>query len=105
MLHDNLKMITGKNYDIISYLCKKYDVDKLWAFGSVCTNMFSDKSDIDLLISFNDISVEKYTDNYFNLHDSFENIFKRPVDLLTVKMLSNPYLIKVMEKTKTLIYG
>ena len=104
-MQNNLKILTDKNYDKISYLCKKHDVDKLWAFGSVCTYQFSDKSDIDLLISFNDISIEKYTDNYFNLHESFESIFQRPVDLLTVKMLSNPYLIKVMEQTKTLIYG
>jgi len=102
---NNLQMLIDKNYDNISCLCKKHDVAKLWAFGSVCTDKFSDKSDIDLLISFNNISIEKYTDNYFILHERFENIFQRPVDLLTVKMLSNPYLIKVMDKTKTLIYG
>ena len=72
---NNLKILTGKNYENISYLCKKHDVAKLWAFGSVCTDKFNDKSDIDLLISFNDISIEKYTDNYFNLHESFDNIF------------------------------
>ena len=30
-------------------LCKKHKVKKLFAFGSVLTNRFNDKSDIDLL--------------------------------------------------------
>jgi len=72
---NKLNKLINKNYNNISYLCKKHDVAKLWAFGSVCTDKFIDKSDIDLLISFNDISIEKYTDNYFNLHESFDNIF------------------------------
>jgi hypothetical protein len=29
------------------------------------------ESNIDILISFKDISIEKYTENYFELHDKF----------------------------------
>ena len=88
----------------IHNLCKKYQVKKLYVFGSVCSEKFDDKSDIDFLISFKDIPIEEYSDNYFTLHELFENLFSRKIDLITENSLSNPYFIKFMEKTKTLIY-
>jgi uncharacterized protein len=36
----------------LSELCKKYKVQTMFAFGSVCTDSFNESSDIDLLISF-----------------------------------------------------
>lgn len=44
-------------------LCEKYDVKIMYAFGSTVTSDFSESSDVDILISFKDISFEKYTDN------------------------------------------
>lgn len=100
-----MNQILSKNIKLINKYCEKYNVEQLYAFGSVCTPVFNDKSDIDLLIDFQkNISIEKYTNNYFILRELFEKIFKRPIDLLTVNMLENPYFIKVMEKTKTLLY-
>lgn len=66
---------------------------------------FNDKSDIDILISFKDISIEKYTDNYFELHYKLEELFNRKIDLLTENSLSNPYFIESIEETKQLLYA
>ncbi len=100
-----MNKILTKNISEIEKYCEQYNVSQLYAFGSVCTNKFNDKSDIDLLINFQkNISIESYTDNYFILHELFEKMFKRSIDLLTFNMLENPYFIKVMEKTKTKIY-
>ena len=49
-------------------LCNIYNVKSMYAFGSVCTDKFNDNSDIDLLISFDNLSIEQHTDNYFDLH-------------------------------------
>jgi predicted nucleotidyltransferase len=76
-------------------------VEKLHAFGSVTSDSkFSDDIDIDFLIKFKDISYEKYADNYFRIHELFENLFNRKVDLITENMLSNPYFIKKINQTK-----
>lgn len=92
------------NKDKISSLCKTYNVKELFAFGSVCTDRFNDKSDIDLLIVFNKMDYADYADSYFNLADEFEELFRRHVDLITDKSLSNPYFINSLNQTKTLIY-
>jgi uncharacterized protein len=99
-----MQRIIEDNAEMIKDLCKMYNVKSLYAFGSVCTDKFNDESDIDLLISFNFMDYGDYADSYFNLADKFEELFKRPVDLITDKSLYNPYFITSMNKTKTLIY-
>lgn len=94
---------TYKN-ELIS-LCKRYDVKVMYVFGSAVTSDFSQSSDVDILISFNDISFEKYTDNYFELHKELESLFQRKVDLLTERSLKNQYFIESIEKTKQLLYA
>ena len=86
-------------------LCEKYDVKIMYVFVSAVTSDFSESSDVDILISFKDISFEKYTDNYFELHDALVNLFQRKVDLITERSLSNPYFIESIEKTKQLLYA
>ena len=100
-----MQKIIKDNIDALKELCKSYDVKKLYIFGSACTNQFKDDSDIDILISFKDISIEKYTDNYFELHYKLEELFNRKVDLLTENSLSNPYFIESVEETRHLLYA
>ena len=96
--------ILTKNRKKIEALCLNRNVKSLFAFGSVCDDNFGDSSDIDLLISFNPMEYADYADNYFLIADEFEEIFHRPVDLITDKSLSNPYFIDSINLTKTLIY-
>jgi uncharacterized protein len=98
------RLITD-NMDKIKTLCMTHNVRSLFVFGSVCTDTFNDSSDIDLLISFMPMDFGDYADTYFVLADKFEDLFQRPVDLVTEKSLSNPYFIDSINQTKTLIYG
>ena len=97
------KILTERIKDI-KKLCKFYKVRTMYAFGSVCTYKFNENNDIDFLISFDNLSIEQYTDNYFDLHYKLQGLFNRPIDLLTENSLSNPYFIKGVEQTKQLIY-
>ncbi|HOU03379.1 MAG: nucleotidyltransferase domain-containing protein [Bacteroidales bacterium] len=98
------KIIEGKE-GAIRELCLQYDVKSLFLFGSVSTGKFKKSSDIDILVSFKDISIEKYTDNYFELHYRLENLFNRKIDLVTVNSLANPFFIQSIEETKILLYA
>jgi hypothetical protein len=89
----------------IRNLCKRYDVKALYLFGSVCSGNFDNNSDVDILISFKDIPVERYTDNYFELHYKFEELFNRKIDLVTDNSLHNPFFIESVENTKVLVYA
>jgi predicted nucleotidyltransferase len=100
-----MQRIIEDKIDALKEMCKTFDVKTMYVFGSVCTDNFNDTSDIDILISFKDISIEKYTDNYFELHYRLEKLFNRKIDLLTENSLSNPYFIESVEETKQLLYA
>ena len=99
-----IRLIENNKFDL-QRLCEKYDVKSMYLFGSATSEEFNDSSDIDILISFKEISFEKYTDNYFELHEALEKLFERKVDLLTEQSLSNPYFIQSIEQTKQLLYA
>lgn len=87
-------------------LCRAYEVKSMYVFGSASTgSSFTNESDVDILIAFKDISIEAYTDNYFNLNYELQGLFDRKIDLLTENSLSNPYLIESIEETKLLLYA
>jgi uncharacterized protein len=89
----------------IRQILKENRVKKAYAFGSVCTDAFKDDSDVDILIAFEDsLDPIIYGENYFKIVAEVERIVGRTVDLVTERTLRNPYFIKVMNQTKTLIY-
>lgn len=69
-------------------LLKKYHVKKIGLFGSYVRNEASNKSDIDLLVDFE----EKTFDNFIELAFELEKIFDKKIDLLTEKGIS-PYIL------------
>ena len=91
--------------DKIKTLCAKHKVNKLFVFGSVLKDTFTNESDIDFVVDFEKLDLSDYADNYFDLKDQLESIFNRPVDLLEEKGIRNPYLRKQIENEKNLIYG
>jgi len=97
--------IIEQNIDKIRDLCSKYKVARLFVFGSVLSERFKKDSDVDLIVDFQDIDLYDYADNYFDLKSSLEKIFKRNVDLLEDKAISNPYLRQSIDSSKQLLYG
>jgi predicted nucleotidyltransferase len=90
----------------ISALCKKYHISTMYLFGSAATGKFTEDSDIDLLVTFqNNVTLEDYADNYFDLMFELEDMFGRKIDIVPENTLSNPYFIRSVEQTKQLIYA
>jgi Predicted nucleotidyltransferases len=94
-----------KYKSIIVRLCKKHKVKSLYVFGSVLTDKFNKDSDIDFVVNFDNLPLEDYADNYFDLKFSLEDILHRPIDLLEEKALHNPYFISNLNQQKLLVYG
>lgn len=95
------------NLQRIIDLCRQYKVKSLAVFGSILTDRFNDKSDVDLLVDFEPIDHDKfdYVDNYFGFRDALELLFNRKVDLIEEKGLRNKYFIANINRSKQIIYG
>ena len=91
--------------EVINTLCEKHHVRNLFVFGSVLTERFTNKSDIDMIVAFDKVTLEDYADNYYDLKFALEDLFNRPVDLLEQQALTNPYFNKKVDAQKQLVYG
>jgi predicted nucleotidyltransferase len=96
--------VIEKNRSKLIELCEKHNVQQLYMFGSVLTDKFNSKSDIDLLIQFAAIDETAYFDNYMDLKEQFEILFQRSIDLVENQAVRNPIFRKVIDREKQLIY-
>lgn len=89
----------------ISNLCLQNKVKSLYVFGSVLTDQFSEKSDIDLVVDIDSNDPFDYADSYFNLKFALQDLFRRPIDLLENKSIKNPYIRQNIDNSKSLVYA
>lgn len=89
----------------IAKLCEIHKVKRLYAFGSILTDKFDKKSDIDLIVDFANMDVDDYADNYFDFKFALQDILKRPVDLLESRTINNPYFKQAINQQRQLVYG
>lgn len=99
-----MKSILKESLDELVTICKKRQVKQLYSFGSVNTDQFNKESDIDLLVDFGEMNIEDYADNFFEMCYDLEELFGRPVDLVTIRSVRNPIFKEEIESTKQLIF-
>ena len=93
----------------IKFLCQKYQIEKLWLFGSALDESeFTAESDIDFLFTYDDGGIYDpafpYVHSFLNLKKELEQLFKRKIDLIGYKKFRNPYFRKAVEQTKVAVY-
>jgi predicted nucleotidyltransferase len=89
----------------IKGIMQQHKIKRAYAFGSVCTDAFNADSDVDFIVKFEDgLEPLEYTEHYFGAIHALESLLKRSVDFVAEETMQNPYFIKVVNKTKTLIY-
>ncbi len=94
------------NIRSISELCRRYKVKTLSVFGSILTDRFSDSSDVDLLVDFDEsVDHHNYADNFLGLYGDLRTLLGREIDLVDDKAVSNKYFREELDETKHLIYG
>ncbi|MBI1296412.1 hypothetical protein GC175_15775 [bacterium] len=85
-------------------ICEGLHVYRLDLFGSVTSSEFRPDSDVDVLVEF-DPNVGDLFNRYFTLKEELESLFGRPVDVVTVESLSNPYFIEAVERSRVNVYS
>ena len=95
------------NIHKIIEICKRFHVRKLWVFGSILTNRFSEQSDVDLCVDFDksQIDVFDYADNFFDFQYALEDLLGRKIDITEDSAVRNPFFRQELNQTRQLIYG
>jgi uncharacterized protein len=97
----------GTKMSDIERVCRRLGVRRLELFGSAAVGAFrSQSSDIDLLVEFEPEAIDDaYADRYFDLLESLEQLFGRPIDLVVDSAIKNPYFRESVDRTKALLYA
>jgi hypothetical protein len=83
--------------------CRKFDVARLAAFGSVSRGAGTASSDVDLLVEFRD--PDRFpARRFFGLLHQLEDSLGCKVDLLTPASLKNPYFKRRVLRSLVPIY-
>lgn len=92
--------------EAIAELCRKYGVQKLFAFGSAIRDDFRPgESDVDLLVEFAPIGGHAKFHAYFEMLEELQNVLGAKVDLVMSGAVRNTIISREIEKTKRMIYA
>ncbi len=88
----------------IAALCIRFGSRRLELFGSAATGAFDPAcSDLDFIVDFGTYE-RGVAKRYFAFCERLERLVERPVDVITVRQIGNPYFRAEVNATKELIY-
>ncbi len=90
--------------DEVTAFCQRWKVAEFAIFGSALRQDFDALSDIDVLVSFDDLAEITLLD-LAQMQIELERLFNRPVDLVEKAALRNPYRRKEILETAKVVYA
>jgi len=92
--------------ELISAICRKYRVRRLFAFGSALREDFRPgESDVDLLVEFGPMDGYDRALAYFDMVEELEAALGIKVDLVMTGAVKNRYISAEIERTKQVLYA
>ena len=92
------------NYNDIVPICEKYHIMELSIFGSSIRDDCNQKSDVDILVSF-DHNSEINLFDIMDLEKEFSLLLNREVDIVEKEALKNPIRKDRILSTREIIYA
>ena len=100
-----VKLIDDKKNEL-NDLCRQFKVKSFEVFGSAAQDTdLGENSDLDFLVQFVPMTPSEHADAYFGLLSALKDLFARPVDLLEVKAIDNPYLLESINQHRVQLYA
>lgn len=92
--------------DEAAELCRRFGVMRLELFGSATGDRFDPTaSDLDFLVEFEPSAAGSPADRYFGLLESLQELYGRPVDLVDLTAIRNPYFLEAIKASRTVLHA
>ena len=85
--------------------CKRFNIKALYVVGSAARGEATENSDLDFVVSFNDLDKPGIADRYFDFQRYLEEELATKVDLIEETAIKNPFFKQAIDRDKKLIYG
>lgn len=106
-LFDNSGMLASLANQLprIAALCEQHGVAHMELFGSAAGEDFDvESSDFDFLVELDTRAPGSPAKRWMALADALEQLLGRHVDLVNPRFIRNPYFLRSVNQTRTLIY-
>lgn len=101
-----MNLLIQENRQELERVCRVRRVRRIELFGSAAGPLFdAERSDLDFLVSFQELAPGEYADAYFGLPEDLQALFQRPVDLVVDTAFQNPYFRKMVDDTRMPVYA
>lgn len=88
----------------IGALCKRFGIRRLELFGSAATGAFdANRSDLDFIVDLGTYE-RGVAKRFLAFCAQLEGLVERPVDVITVRQIENPYFRAEVNATRKVIY-
>jgi uncharacterized protein len=106
MLMDVANIVAGKREDM-EQVCKRFGVSRFDVFGSAVSPDRFDPvdSDLDFLVEFAPMDPIPHAKAYLGLLSALESLFGRPIDLVEINAVTNPYFLESINRQRRPIYA
>ncbi|MEA2415308.1 MAG: uncharacterized protein QOI58_1965 [Thermoanaerobaculia bacterium] len=102
----SLPTVLTDHLDEIRALCGRYRVKRLAVFGSAVDGSFDpERSDVDFVVEFETLEPSDGWHSYFDLKFALEDLLRRPVDLVGMTAVENPFFRRSIELTQRELYA
>lgn len=96
--------IIDRHRDQIVEVCRRYDVARLYVFGSVVSGSFdSTTSDLDFQVDLGEYRPGVYH-RYIGVYEGLSAIFGRKIDLITVRSSGNDRFMREVAATRRPVF-
>ncbi|MSQ10053.1 MAG: hypothetical protein EXR52_03500 [Dehalococcoidia bacterium] len=97
--------LVAEKLDQVADLCRRHHVRRLDLFGSAATGRFDPAtSDLDFLVEFEPMAPVPYAIAFDRLKEALGILLDVDVDLVSAKMIRNPYFAASVEAGRVGIY-
>jgi len=101
-----MNRLIEKKREQLERICRQRHVRRIDLFGSGAGPDFDPgQSDLDFLVTFEELGLDQYADAYFGLLEDLQALFHRPVDLVVDSAIRNPYFRQAVDSSRTLVYA
>ena len=98
-------LLSGEKLEALATLCRRFHVRTPDVFGSAVAGRFDPaRSDLDFLVEFENPRAGGSPKGWLGLEQVLAALFGRPVDVLSVSSLKNPFLRRSVEATKRRLF-
>lgn len=95
-----------RHREALERLCRQFHVRRLELFGSAASGRDRPgESDFDFLVEFEPLPPGEHANSYFGLLFGLEDLFGRPIDLVSPEAITNPYFREAVDETKVLVFA